>query len=377
MQKKNIAEYFLQEAFIKMNQDIVDNINSFGKKLYSNFIRKHPQIFIYFTIFLLLFLGGLRFNPLSSLVIALADTAFIILFFTLFYRMLNGKNASAVKYRMLTAIEMFLFLLLGILCLTLIGKIIIHFFFNEPYMGKTHQMIYPIFKNTLLVMGAAIGSLIHYSNEQFRKTEKLAIEKREMEITLLRSQINPHFVFNALNNIYSLVYVKNENASDAILKLAEMFRYITDECQSETVPVEKEINYIRNYLDFQEIRMGKINNLKLEYNIDNYSAGIPPMILQPFIENCFNHGDIQLNPDGFINLKFSIRNNHLNFILENSKSEIPMNNTLNGRVGVGINNVEQRLRLIYKRNFSLDIKNMPSIYVVNLNIELQNTDNNE
>ena len=359
-----------------MNQNIIDNITSFFKRLYANFIRKHPQIFIYFIIFFLLFFGGLRFNPFSSLVLALADTIFIAFFFALFYRMLNGKNASTVKFRLLTAIEMFLFLLLGIVLLTLIGTVVIHFFFNEPY-SKTHQMIYPIFKNTFLVMGAAIGSLIHYSNQQFRETERLAVEKKEMEITLLRSQINPHFVFNALNNIYSLMYMKNENASDAILKLAEMFRFITDECQSETVPVEKELNYIQNYLDFQEIRMGKLTNLKVEYNIDNYSAGIPPMILQPFIENCFNHGDIQSNPDGFINLKFSIQHNHLNFMLENSKSEFSSNNILNDRVGVGINNVEQRLKLKYKRNFSLDIKNMPSVYIVNLNIELQNTDNNE
>lgn len=363
--------------FHKMNQNIIDNITSFGKKLYANFILKHPQIFIYFVIFLLLFFGGLRFNPLSSLVISIADTVFIIFFFSLFYRMLNRKNASNVKSRLLIAIEMFFFLLLGVLLLTLIGKTIIHFFFYEPYIDKTNQLIYPIFKNTFLVMGAAIGSLIHYSNEQFRKTERMSIEKKEMEITLLRSQINPHFVFNALNNIYSLIYMKNEYASDAILKLADMFRYITDECQSDTVTIENELNYIQNYLDFQEIRIGKLTRLKCEYDIDNYAVGIPPMILQPFIENCFNHGDIQNNPKAYINLKLTIKNNHLTFILENSKSEHSSNHNINDRVGVGINNVKQRLKLKYKRNFSLDIKDLPLQYIVNMNIELKNGDNNE
>lgn len=353
-----------------MNQTIFDSIGTFGKKLYAVFILKHPRIFIYFVIFLLLFFGGLRFNPLSSLAISLGDTIFIALFFSLFHRMLNNKNVFSAKFKVLSAIELLFFLLLGILVLLLMDYAILHFFFNEPYSGKGHSMIYPIFKNTFLVMGAAIGSLIHYSNEQFREAERLSVEKKEMEITLLRSQINPHFVFNALNNIYSLIYMKNDNASDAILKLADMFRYITDECQSDTVSIEKELNYIQNYLDFQEIRLGKLTRLKYEYDIDNYAVGIPPMILQPFIENCFNHGDIQNNPLGYINLKLTIKNNHLTFILENSKSESSLNHTIKDRVGVGITNVKQRLKLKYKRNFSLDITDLPSQYIVNMNIEL-------
>jgi len=354
-----------------MNQNIFDSISFFGKKLYAVFILKHPRIFIYVMIFLLLFFGGLRFNPLGSLAISLGDTFFIAIFFSLFYRMLNNQNAFSAKFRVLTAIEMFLFLLLGILILILMDYAIVHLFFNEPYSGKVHSMIHPIFKNTFLVMGAAIGSLIHYSNEQYREAERLSVEKKEMEITLLRSQINPHFVFNALNNIYSLIYVKNEYASDAILKLADMFRYITDECQSDTVSIEKELNYIQNYLDFQEIRLGKLTKLKCEYDIDNYTVGIPPMILQPFIENCFNHGDIQNNPNGYINLKLTIKNNHFNFMLENSKSERLPGHIINDRVGVGINNVKQRLKLKYKRKFSLDIKDLPLQYIVNMNIDLK------
>ena len=135
-------------------------------------------------------------------------------------------------------------------------------------------------------------------NEEKIIADQLKSEKLDMELRYLKSQINPHFLFNALNNIYSMVYTHDDNAADGVLKLSEMLRYVLVDCQAEMIPLSKEIKYIENFIDFQMMRMAGPRDVVLEQEVEKEDFMIAPMLLQPIIENCFKYSRGETHADG-------------------------------------------------------------------------------
>jgi LytS/YehU family sensor histidine kinase len=168
--------------------------------------------------------------------------------------------------------------------------------------------------------------------------------------------------------LYSLSYTGDVKTPEMIMKLADMLRYITDECQADKVSLGQEIKYIENYLDFQRIRFGEIRNLIFTYSPDEITGEIPPMILQPFVENAFKHGNITNDPESFVRILLSVRLNRLFFAIENSVDTRIGSGT--ERDGLGISSVEQRLQLYYPGKHKLDIRQTETIYKVKLEIDL-------
>jgi len=226
-------------------------------------------------------------------------------------------------------------------------------------------------KNLILVFATFITSLIVYTNNQQKKAEKLLAENQNMELKLLRAQINPHFLFNALNNIYSLIYSKNEKAGDAVLYVSELLRYVIDDANSEKVPLSKELKYIDNFINLWKVRIGDTLNLTFDHSIDNTEVKIPPMILQPIIENCFIYSDIESNKDGYIKIELKLENNTLTLYTENTTSEKKKSREKKVS-GIGLSNVEQRLNLYYgESHYILNIEDHETIYKLNLTIHLK------
>ncbi|MBP5763727.1 MAG: histidine kinase [Bacteroidales bacterium] len=199
----------------------------------------------------------------------------------------------------------------------------------------------------LLLTTIATTTVAWLLDEHKRISQQTKENRTQLELKYLRAQINPHFLFNSLNCIYSLTLMQDEKAPDSVLKLSEMLRYITDDCKADTVLLQKEIDYIHNYIGFQLIRMENQPDITFTTSLENPSVMLPPMIFQPMVENCFKHSRIVDHPDGYIHLDLRQEGKQITFTAENSIPELEFKTKDSERSGIGLNNVQQRLNLIF------------------------------
>jgi two-component system, LytTR family, sensor kinase len=194
-------------------------------------------------------------------------------------------------------------------------------------------------------------------------------EKAQHELFALKAQINPHFLFNNLNTIYSMASKNDENTKDIILKLSDFLRFVLYDTSSETILLEKEVEMIRTYVDLQKERIDpEITPVILSVEGDFGTTRIAPFLLLPFVENCFKHG-IGKNP-GKIQIDIRYEGKRLLFKTENSVAlREKTGNGENG--GIGINNVEKRLNLLYPGRHSLQLEENEGIFMAVLSVELQ------
>ncbi|MCF8365745.1 MAG: histidine kinase [Bacteroidales bacterium] len=198
---------------------------------------------------------------------------------------------------------------------------------------------------------------------------KLQLEKQSMksELALLRTQINPHFLFNTLNNINSLIVKDPKKAGNAVVKLSEIMRYMLFEANRESVFLSQEIEHIENYINLQGIRLEKADYVSFDVLGNPVGLSVPPMLFIPFIENLFKHGDKNRQSPGFL---ISIRINPGSIVLKTQnhiKTSVVKNDNSSG---IGINNVRRRLELLFPGNYLLDIKTENNIFTVYLRINI-------
>ncbi|MCT2564427.1 sensor histidine kinase [Chryseobacterium herbae] len=190
---------------------------------------------------------------------------------------------------------------------------------------------------------------------------RLIEERKHAQLQALKTQINPHFIFNSLNNIYSLVYQNSDKALPAIEKLSELLRYSTKDLEKDVISLDKEIGYIESLIGLEKLRIKNPELLVIEKNINHPKINISPMLLVPFVENAFKHGDFR--EKGFV-LKVSDDNKVLHFYLHNYKNQ-RMKDTASG---IGIENVKKRLEILYPKKHELYIKDLESEFIVDLRI---------
>ncbi len=326
--------------------------------------RRYQYLLIFLVVFLLLFLGAIRVDPWIALVMAFLDTCWMILMMFGLDKYLDIVNKKGMP-RLLIMLTTLLIMVVFVITLMATENFILGIMLEEDF---NRPLIYPLFRNTMLATGAFFGATGIRSRKIRTQTEKLIQEKQDMELALLKSRMDPHFVFNALNVLYSISYTHNEKTSEMIMKLAEMLRYITDECQADKVLIGEELKYIENYLDFQRIRFGEPRKLSFVHTLDDPGWMIPPMILQPFVENSFKHGNIVNDPEGIIEIDLKLEKRHLSFTVRNSHDNTIQESSDRG--GVGITNVEKRLTLYYPGKHVLETKTEGKMYMVNLQIIL-------
>ena len=339
------------------------------KNFIFQFFKKHQKGIVLLFVFLLLFIGGIRYNPLHSFVISFFNLLWLIFCYTIFTEVLKLRTLSQ-KMSFIQSIMYFILIFTLVFVYTKFELYVYKHFFKYVPTQKIYW-VFPMIKNLILVFATFITSLIVFTNNQQKKAEKLLAENQNMELKLLRAQINPHFLFNALNNIYSLIYSKNEKAGDAVLYVSELLRYVIDDANSEKVPLSKELKYIDNFINLWKVRIGDTLNLSFNHIIDNTEVKIPTMILQPIIENCFIYSDIESNKDGYIKIELQLENNTLTLYTENTTSE--KKESREKKVsGIGLSNVEQRLNLYYgESHYILNIEDHETIYKLNLTIHLK------
>lgn len=194
-----------------------------------------------------------------------------------------------------------------------------------------------------------LSTIIWITNENRKRRQReitLKNESLQSEMRFLKSQINPHFLFNALNNIYSLSFIRSEKTPQMIMKLSDMLRHVVYD-SSNLVAVEKEISYINNFIDFQKLKIGTRVNVSFDYQGVNKNLKIEPMLLTPFVENAFKHSDIESNPRGYISIELSTKGKKLSFEVKNTFSIPDHEETKDETPGIGIQNVKKRLQLAY------------------------------
>jgi len=204
----------------------------------------------------------------------------------------------------------------------------------------------------------------HRAELQIKEIEK---QKLQAELDVLKSQLNPHFLFNVLNNIYSNSLLKTDKTPSIVLKLSNLMSYILYDCKTEKVSLKKEVEFIKNYIDLEKIRLE--SDIEVTFNINNISqVFIPPLLFIPLVENAFKHG-IGSNPTiKYISLTIEIIDDSLIFRLVNSKGMFENINKNNNKGGIGIENVTKRLKLLYPELHNIRITDMDESFKIMITI---------
>lgn len=218
----------------------------------------------------------------------------------------------------------------------------------------------------LVIAGAAARLMIDYAGLQQRMAET-AKEKAEAELNFLKSQINPHFLFNSLNSVYFLIDKSNTEARRSLHKFSDMLRYQLYELNGAKIPIEREVNYLRDYVDLQKLRRDEHYTVSFNSDEEVKDFVIEPLLLVPFVENAFKHISHYSDQDNFIDLALSRRNGSFTFTIKNSKEPAK---TTESHGGIGLTNVKRRLELLYPDQYSLRIDESGALYQVQLTLQI-------
>ena len=236
---------------------------------------------------------------------------------------------------------------------------------HPPAFFGQHDIIATVV--LILMLGMNLGVKLYFKTRKDQK-KLAALEKQNLEQQLeyLKYQINPHFFMNTLNNIHALVDIDPAKAQQTILELSKMMRFILYEGNKQGVPLTREFDFIRHYVTLMSLRYTDKVKIAVDLPDEVPDATVPPLMLISFIENAFKHGISYQHPS-FIDISVAIDDGQLHFHCRNSKADKP--NEEKG--GVGLANVKQRLNLLYDNNYTLNIKDEPDVYNVELAIPLK------
>lgn len=238
-------------------------------------------------------------------------------------------------------------------------------FLYPPKVIKMFVGIYPF------TFFAVTIKLLKYWYANKEAQQILTREKLEAELKFLKTQIHPHFLFNTLNNLYALTLKKSDRAPDMVLKLSELINYMLYECTGHEVLLAKEVKFIRNYIDIEKMRYGDRLDVDIRVTGEIGDRKIAPLVILPFVENCFKHGASEDLQPSWVKITIDIADDHLITKVENSKSSENGHRGLAGSEGIGIQNVKRRLDLLYPGRHELKIINGDETFLVILSIQTE------
>ena len=256
-------------------------------------------------------------------------------------------------------------------------RVHLHRYFIDGY---THQNNY-FYSSFFIVQITAITlfivlfvGMLRFAVDWFEfEARKKEVENQRLtaELNFLKAQINPHFLFNTLNNLYYLAYTKSENTPEVIAKLSQMMRYMIYDSNHPRVLLSKEIEYMQSYISLERLRLN--NQIPIEFNIhgNTENVWIAPFIFITFLENAFKHGVSSNNPKAWIKLSIALNGTECTYTVENSKAPATPNSS--EKSGIGLQNVQRRLELGYRDQYVLKIEDKPEVYFVQLNLILSNS----
>lgn len=305
---------------------------------------------------------GIKFSILPVLLVS----SLLIVLFYVNYFLLIPRFLLPRKYLLYFGV-----LLGGILLTGMLSRFLLHLIGITPEkleaINPVLAIVSPIARANafLMLIITIVSSILLALNNRLKQTEE---EKLSAQLAFLKAQINPHFLFNTLNNIYATAIDKSPQTADMVDKLSEMMRYTMSETRHEFVLLEKEINYISNYIELQKIRLDE--HVKLDFTVTGQFSEqqVAPMLLVPFVENAFKHG-VNAEQQSEIKISIHVNGNMLELHAENRKVAVQTDTT--ERSGLGIENTKKRLQYIYPSAHTLVINDTDTAFYVSLQINMQ------
>jgi sensor histidine kinase YesM len=319
------------------------------------------------------------FGPIASIdrVIMAIETisAMFVIKIPLCYFMLYLINDLAPRIQkpvLSIGIGLFTFAIATILyrymVIDFIRPVILHLEFEPAYRFEGQRII-NTFLDLLVIVGVVVAINQYRLYQRSKENQKgLEKEKLEAELKFLRTQTNPHFLFNTLNNIYALARKKSDLTADVVMKLSKLLRFMLYESRNDTISIAEELRILNDYIELEKIRYSDRLSIHFETSIDDEAQPIAPLILLPFVENAFKHGASETRLETFIRIKAQLQSGHLIFIIENSKDE---NGERTITENIGLANVRRQLELMYPEH-TLEMENGKEQFKVTLNINLLN-----
>lgn len=262
--------------------------------------------------------------------------------------------------------------ILTVLALVMLVRYLLEFGFLKPVINYDNYAVNGHFTWGWFIQNAAryywswvIYGLLYGFAENYVQQQRKARELMHSELSLLRSQVNPHFLFNALNDVYALTLTRPTDAPGAVMQLSELLRYMLYSSQSDAVPLTDEINYLKSYINLEQIGRGGRANIQTRFTGHLNGQRVAPMLLIPFVENAFKHGDL-FHPDQPVTVALDVQAKHLTFWCRNAKRTGSKDQT----GGIGLTNLRRRLELEYAGRYKLDIRDDDTTFDINLSLTL-------
>lgn len=258
-------------------------------------------------------------------------------------------------------------LLLGVI---FIEELVLEQIFYPTSRGKS----FPGITHTLLEILPTILILVGFkfawdAQQKQKELEQLNTKIAESQLQFLQSQVNPHFLFNNLNNLYAYALEKSPKTPKIILELSDLLRYMLYDCKEKLVPLAKEIEYLANFIRLQELQIEDRGTVNFTISGQASDKRIAPLLLVVFVENCFKHSTSSMTENIVIDIDLEIKGNQLRFRCANAFSE--NGNTQSLSKGIGLENVKTRLDLLYPNAYTLKIKTANNTYLVDLELDLK------
>lgn len=345
-----------------------------NKKIFSSIWFQHLifwLVLIFCNLLLIFGLSGFNFKIFTPLriistlisIFYFAIAVYINLFFLLPVYL---KKKKYIRFSLLHII-----MVSGIIALNILTTLLV-----EGASIKDYNIVFEyIFEFILISLLISVTTFLKFLREWIRfkeesiKFKEAQSQKLESELKLLRGQINPHFLFNTLNNLYSLSLDKSDKTPSLILKLSDLMRYMLYDCRDNLVSVEKEITFISNYIELEKIRVGDDVSIKIQIKGNYADLLISPFLFIPFVENAFKHGCYKSYNSSFINILFDFeKKGEIRFFIENCKEQ-KLSSEKSKYSGIGIENVKKRLSILYPEKYEIEINDGKNSYSVQLTIK--------
>lgn len=338
----------------------------FLKSSYKNYLYHIP---VWVCLFIVLLLTD---NSDTTFLIKISKELINLLFYiTIVYFNLYILIPSYLKERKYL---LYGFALVGfVLVLTPIKTVLLY-----TVLQKNEQMAqsiidnqtYLFLSNMFFAFASTVFQILTDWRDSEQELQELELQNTQTELNFLKTQMNPHFLFNTLNNLYALTLKKSDSAPQTVLMLSEIMRYMLYECNEPKVLLSKELKYLSNYIELESLRLANKNIVKFYIEGEPFEYKISPLILTPFVENAFKHG-IGPNPkEESIILKIEIKYNRLMMSIVNNKAKLQAQPTNKKSGGIGLKNVKRRLEILYPKDHELKIENLENNYSVYLKLKL-------
>ncbi len=322
------------------------------------------------------FFINLPFSIVESLLLLIPQTvlAYPLMYFVLPRFIFPGKYLRAFLW---TLVFLLICVVFNTFMVQQVNQKLITFLLPEKFHGHINRSPILSFYMGLLgslkgtITGTSLAIAVKLVKHWYLKEQtnlKLLKENTESQLQLLTAQVHPHFLFNTLNNIYSRAQNESPATAKMIIELSHIMRYVLDEGKQTLVPLEKELQMITDYINLEKMRYDQKLDLRVSLPPGTDHIYIAPLLLLPFVENCFKHGASKMLHQPWINLKIELHELTLSMKLMNGK-KISWHSHQN-RKGTGIDNVKRRLELLYKNRYDLRIDEDEEVFVVNLTLEL-------